>query len=84
MKRLQRNGLGSKTRQAEPITDEEEDLLLEKGLLGDNNPRTLLQTIFYVVGLYFALRSGQKHQDLWLSSSQIELVEYDGETAARR
>ena len=58
MKRLQSNGLGSKHNKAEPITEQEEDLLWEKGQLGDNSPRVLLQTIFYMVGVFFALRSG--------------------------
>jgi hypothetical protein len=37
MKRLQSNGVGSKRRQAEP-TEEEEEILRQKGLLGDSNP----------------------------------------------
>ncbi len=38
MKRLQSNGTGSKKRQAETITLEEEELLWQKGLLGDSTP----------------------------------------------
>jgi hypothetical protein len=37
MKCLQSNGVGSKRRQAEP-TEEEEEILRQKGLLGDSNP----------------------------------------------
>ena len=81
MKRLQSNGLGSKHNKAEPITDQEEDLLWEKGQLGDNNcPRVLLQTIFYMVGVFFALRSGQEHRALRFSPSQIEIIQRDNMT----
>ena len=38
MKRL--SGLGSKKRQAEPLTTEEENMLWEKGLLGSKDPQT--------------------------------------------
>ena len=55
MKRLQAKGLGSKQRQAEPITEEEEDLLWEKGLLGDHNPQALLNTVIYVSFLLFGV-----------------------------
>ena len=79
MKRLQAKGLGSKHRQAEPITEEEEDLLWEKGLLGDHSPQALLNTIIYMNGLYFALRSGNEHRSLRFSSSQIQAVVREGE-----
>ena len=39
MKRLQGEGIGAKKKQAEVITEDEEDLLWEKGLLGDHSPK---------------------------------------------
>ena len=54
MKRLQSAGLGSKRKQAEPLTLEEEELLWEKKILGDHNPRALLNTVMFMNGLYFA------------------------------
>ena len=79
MKWLQSSGKGTKKRQAEPLTLEEEEVLWEKGLLGDATPQTLLDTMLFYNGMYFALRSGDEHRQLRLHSSQIELVEQDGE-----
>ena len=81
MKRLQKKGIGSKTKQAEPISESEEDKLWEKGELGDHNPRALVNTIVYLVGLYFALRSGGEHRNLRFDNSQIEIVDKEGERA---
>ena len=79
MKRLQSCGKGSTKRQAEPITLEDEDLLWEKGLLGDATPQTLVDTMVVYNGRNFALQSGDEHRQLRLNSSRIELMEKSGE-----
>ena len=42
MKRLQRCGLGSKRKKAEPITSEEEEILWQRGILGSSSPQALV------------------------------------------
>ena len=59
-------------RQAEPITVEDES---ELGLLGTTSPTVLLHTLVYMVGLYFALRSGSEHRRLRHTPAQIQLIE---------
>ena len=81
MKTLQQNGLGSKRHQAEPLSQEGKEILWKKGLLGDHSPQALLNTMVFMNGLYFALRSGREHRELRFDSSQIELVARDGERA---
>ena len=46
---------------AEVITEEVEDRLGELGVLGDNSPQVLLDTMFYYIGLYFALRGDEEY-----------------------
>ena len=48
MKRLQAAGLGSKYKQAEPLTREEVEILWEKGLLGDASPQSLVDTMLFL------------------------------------
>ena len=79
MKALQRSGLGSKQQQAEPLTQEEAEMLWKKGLLGSSNPQTLLDTMMFMNGMYFALRSGAEHWQLRHDPCQIELIKPPGE-----
>ena len=79
MKRLQRKGLGSRKRQAQVLTIENEEKLWKSGLLGDSNPKHLLDTMVFCNGLYFALRSGREHRQLRFNPCQIEVVEKDDE-----
>lgn len=45
----------------------------QNGLLGSDNPQTLIDTMVFMCGLYFALRSGQEHRNLHMD--QIQLIE---------
>lgn len=65
-------GIGCHKKQAEVITHNEEELLWSKGLLGDSNPQTLIDTLLFLNGLHFALRSGNEHRTL--SLSQISII----------
>ena len=47
MKRLQQTGLGSTKRQAEPLTEAEEEFLWTSGVLGDLTLRALFNTVFF-------------------------------------
>ena len=84
MKRLQSLGIGAKKRQAEPLTEEEEERLWQTGQLGQHSPQALLDTMLFMHGVYFALRSGQEHRNLRFDPAQVELIESPGKRAYLR
>ena len=69
---MKRHCLGVRKKQAEPITVDEETWLWDKGQLGDHSPQALLNTMIYLIGIQFALRSGQEHRNL--QTTQFEVV----------
>ena len=83
MKRLKREGVVVKGRKAEPLTEEEEQILWDKGILGDHSPHALLNTVFFQNGINFALRSGGEHRSLRNTSNgcQIRVFEPEGQRA---
>ena len=84
MKRLQSLGIGTKKHQAEPLTEEEEEQLWSTGQLGDHSPQAPLDTMLFMHGIYFALRSGQEHRSLRFLPAQVELMDRPGQRAYLR
>ena len=75
LKRLNATGNYIHKKKASIITVEMEDVLWEKGLLGDHSPQVLLNTMVYMIRLFFALRSGEEHRRLHHNPSQFTLIE---------
>ena len=71
MKRLTAKGLGCEIKQAQPTTEDEEQLMWTKGVLGDTDPKTLLNTLFFLIGNFFALRSGEEHRSLTFDQIRV-------------
>ena len=62
MNRLKATGLGIIVNKAEPISIEEEEQLWKSGALGCRDLMTILSTVFYLIGVHFALKSGLEHR----------------------
>ena len=71
MKELSKKGVVRANNQAVPISQEEENLLWDANLLGDDNPERLLHTLVYLFGIHFALRGGEEHRALTMKSVTI-------------
>ena len=72
MWQLRGQGLGAKLKKAEPHTGDDEDVLWQKGALGDHTLQCLLDTLIFYIGMNFALRSGDEHRRLRFHPCQIE------------
>ena len=75
MKGLQSKGIGSTNRQPKPLTVDEEETLWQGRILGDHNPQSLIYIVFFMIGFYFTLRSGDEHRQLQYNPYQIQIVE---------
>ena len=84
MKRVQSAGIGTCHRQPEPLTAQEEEQLWKTGHLGDHSPQALVDTILFMCGVYFALRSGQEYRTLRFEPCQIQILQQPGRKACLR
>ena len=61
---LKSKGKGNRPNQAEPITPEEEDLLWDRGALGNADPIVLQNTIYYLNAKYLGFRASDESRQL--------------------
>lgn len=80
MKRVAALGTVKAKKRAASISFDDEEDLWQKGILGDETPRKLMDTLIYLLGLHLSLRAAKEHRDLAFGKdSQLELVDIDGE-----
>ena len=63
MKECHAMGLGVR-KSSEIITLDDETKMFEQGILGEESPEQLLNTMIYMVGMHCALRGGLEHNKL--------------------
>ena len=62
--------------------EEHEQILWEKGILGEDSPDKLRQTVFFLIGVRFGLRGLKEQYELRrYPDSQINIVKIDGKDA---
>ena len=61
---LRENGKGKKSRKADPLTAEEEEILWNTGVLGSDNPKSLNHTVFYTISQHFGTTGRQEHHQI--------------------
>lgn len=75
LRKLREQGLGKKTNKAYSLTPEEEETLWKYGQLGDRTPRSLVNTIWWIVVQHFGLRGRELHHQLEISEFAIQTDE---------
>ncbi len=64
MKQLSKAGIIRQKNQAQPISLEQENYMWRNGILGDDTPEKLVNTVLYLIGVYFALCACDEHKNL--------------------
>ena len=81
MKDACKHNLNFTHKQSDIIDEHMENMLWEEEYLSAENPRKLLTTVLYLIGLHFALRGGQEHKQLTVDN--FELIHKDGKNALK-
>ncbi len=81
IKQLSHQGVVCERIQAQPISLNEEENLWKTGLLGDDTPEKLVNTLLYLINIYFTLCACEEHKALKVSGlSQFKLkFDYDSD-----
>jgi len=80
LKKLHSKGIGMEAKATPALTPSEEDTFWSKGMIGFDNPTSLLNAVFFYKGKKnFCLRGGAEHQNLQLSQVKRETTTAQGE-----
>jgi hypothetical protein len=71
MKEVNALGITNKKQEKKPITDEEEDTMWKKDVLGLKTAKALMYTVYYFNGKLFGIRAGE-HRCLRLTDIEVE------------
>ena len=69
--KLRQNGKGKQKMKADVITEEEEELLWEKGALGCSDAKTLNRMVFYTLSQHFGTQGRQEHHDIRVEELKV-------------
>lgn len=72
-------GKGNRPQKAEPLTETEEDLLWTSGQLSTDNPRALLNTMWFLNGKLFGLRGVKEHHQMRIQDVTLKTDENNEE-----
>ena len=89
-KDLRREGKGRRQNAAEALTEGDEKCLWESGQLGDDNPHTLIHTIWYLCTMHFGWRGVDEHRrvcygdfELGCDDEGVEFVQFKVERGTK-
>ncbi|XP_068671314.1 uncharacterized protein KIAA1958-like [Montipora foliosa] len=71
-RKLREQGMGKRPNKAKSLKKEEEEILWENGQLGNQTPRSLINTMWWLLTMHFGLRGQQEHHDMMVEDFSIE------------
>lgn len=77
MRYLAQKGYTCPRQKAEAIDVDDENQMWETGVLGDSNPKQLVDTLLYMLGVHFALRAVKEHKALRVGPRSQFAVKFD-------
>ena len=77
---LREQGKGKRKNKADIVTEEEEEIMWSKGVLGDTSPASLNYTVFYTSSQQFGTRGRQEHHQIRIEHLKFIKNAVTGET----
>ena len=74
-RKLRQDGKGKRPNASTALNKEEEEILWSNGRLGDQNPTSLVRTMWYLNTLHFGLRGVQEHTSMTMENFRRKIDE---------